>query len=246
MSKKKASGTSKSWHRVLGNIFVLTTALYGFSGAWHAFHKLSEKPEKEMIADRSQFSSNEMNFSLAGLSAFIKPNESFNTISIVKLNGENYWQLFVSKGKEKQKRYIHTKILKELPEGDTKYGCYLACQFSGQSNHSITHSKCLNQFTSQYSMMNKRLPVIEVGFADAENYYVETATGHLSAVTNSYDKAERFSFSNLHMHHYWEGWLGDKGKTIQKTILIASTLGLLLLALTGCRMYWRKKQGSKG
>jgi hypothetical protein len=88
-------------------------------------------------------------------------------------------------------------------------------------------------------MMNKRLPVIEVGFDEKKNYYVETSTGHLSAITDPYDKAERFSFSNLHMHHYLEDWLG---KTVQRTFLILTTLGLLLLALTGCWMYWKKRQ----
>jgi hypothetical protein len=244
MNKKKASGTSKSWHRALGNAFVLTTALYGLSGAWHAFHKLSESSEKEMVADRSQFLSNEVNFSFNDLNKNMKADEKLNNVSIVKMNGENYWQLFVSKGKEKQKRYINIQTLKQLADGDVKYGCYLACQFSNKPNHTITHSKCLNQFTRQYSMMNKRLPVIEVGFDKTQNYYVETSTGHLSAIANSCDKAERFSFSNLHMHHYWEDWFGDDGKSVQKTVLILSTLGLLLLALTGCRMYWRKKQKS--
>jgi hypothetical protein len=241
MSKKKAVTKSKSWHRTLGNVFVLTTALYGISGAWHTFHKLSEKSEKEIVADRSQFNAAEANLSLTDLKSQIKPNEKLTNVSIVKMNGENYWQLFLF-GKEKQKKYINTKTLKELKDGDIKYGCYLACQFSQKPNHTITHSKCLNGFTNQYSMMNKRLPVIEVGFDESENYYVETSTGHLSAVTNAYDKAERFSFSNLHMHHYLEHSFGSAGKTLQKTVLISSTLGLLLLALTGCWMYWRKRQ----
>jgi hypothetical protein len=239
IGKKKSTSTSKSWHRTLGNAFVLTTALYGISGAWHAFHKLSEKSGKEIVADHSQFSSDEVNFSFSDLTKFVKAKEKLTNVSIVKINGENYWQVYLSNGKEKQKKYINTNTLEELQDGDIKYGCYLACQFSGKSNHTITHSKCLNKFTNSYSMMNKRLPVIEVGFDAGENYYVETSTGHLSAITNSYDKAERFSFSNLHMHHYLEDWFG---KTSQKTFLIFTTLGLLLLALTGCRMYWKKRQ----
>lgn len=241
-SKKKATSSSKSWHRTLGNVFVLTTALYGFSGAWHAFHKLSEKTEKEIVADRSQFSADEMILPFYSLSKFVKTNEKLANVSVVKMNGENFWQLYLSNGKEKLKRYINTKTSEELKEGDIKYGCYLACRFSNQIDHRITHSKCLNQFTNSYSMMNKRLPVIEVGFDAGSNYYVETATGHLSAITNSHDKAERFSFSYLHMHHYWEDWLGTAGKSIQKTVFIATTLGLLLLALTGCWMYWKKRQ----
>jgi uncharacterized membrane protein YsdA (DUF1294 family) len=242
VGKKKAASASKSWHRTLGNVFVLATALYGASGAWHAFHKLSEKPGREITADRSQFSADEVSFSFPNLAKSAKENEKLTNVSIVKMNGENYWQLYLSKEKGKQKTYINTKTFEELADGDIKYGCFLACLFSNKTSHTITHSKCLDQFTNNYSMMNKRLPVIEVGFDASENYYVETSTGHLSAVTNSYDKAERFSFSNLHMHHYWEDWFGDKGKTIQKIVFISTTLGLLLLALTGCWMYWRKRQ----
>ena len=244
ISQKKVSSLGKSWHRILGNLFVVTTALYGISGAWHAFHKLSDKPGIEIISDRSEFPTDEINFSFADITKTLKINEKLNNISVVKMNNENYWQLFTSNGKEKLKKYIATKTLRELPNGDVEYGCYLACRFSDKPIHSITHNQCLNQFTNQYSMMNKRLPVIEVGFDEKENYYVETATGYLSAVTNTYDKAERFSFSNFHMHHYWEDLFGKSGKTFQKTVLIISTLGLLLLALTGCWMYWMKKQRS--
>ena len=244
MSTKKSSGGNKTWHRALGNVFVVTTALYGISGAWHGFDKLSEKQGKEIIANRSGFSTKEVHLSLSDITKTLKTNEKLSNVSLVKMNNENYWQLFISNGKAKQTKYINTKTMQELPGGDAQYGCYLACLFSNKPNHRITHNKCLNSFTNQYSMMNKRLPVIEVGFDGKENYYVETATGQLLAVINPYDKAERFSFSNLHMHHYWEHLFGKGGKIIQKTILIFTTLGLLLLALTGCWMYWTKKQKS--
>ena len=91
--------------------------------------------------------------------------------------------------------------------------------------------------------MKKRLPVVEVSFGEDKNYYVETSTGFLSAVSSTADQAERFSFSNLHMHHYWEDWFGkQKGKALKNIVLIASTLGLLLLAVTGMFMYIRKRR----
>jgi hypothetical protein len=92
-------------------------------------------------------------------------------------------------------------------------------------------------------MMNKRLPVIEVSFDTDENYYVETATGQLSAIVAASDRAERFSFSNLHMHHYWEMWLGKgMGKPAKNFLLITSSLGLLLLATTGILIYLNRKR----
>ena len=94
--------------------------------------------------------------------------------------------------------------------------------------------------------MNKRLPVWEVAFTDGSNSYVETATASLAAVSRPSDGAERFSFSNLHMHHYWEMWLGkETGKHVKNLVLLSSTLGLLLLAFTGMLIYLSKKQGKQ-
>jgi hypothetical protein len=241
IKKKKASTAGKSWHRSLGNIFVATTMLYGLSGAWHAFHKLSEPSEQWGLSDSAVFASSTLNFSFADFQKNLKAGEKLNNVSIVKIDGEQYWQLSVSKGKDKKKKYIHTKTFTELPNGDARYACYLACLFSGNAASSIVHTNSIYKFNNRYSMMNKRLPVIEVSFTGSENYYLETSTGSLSAVTDRYDEAERFSFSNLHMHHYCEHWFGNNGKTIQKTILIATTLGLLLLALTGLFIYFIKK-----
>jgi hypothetical protein len=241
--KKTVQGkTNRTWHRRLGNVFVVTTLLYAFSGAWHSFHKLSENPETKTVADRSEFSAQQVSLSLATLAARLSSQEKLMNVSIVKIDNKNYWQVSVSKGKEKQKKYFDVQDLSELENGDVKYGCYLACLFSNKSNQSIKQAACLTDFTHSYSMMNKRLPVMEIVFDNDENYYVETATGQLSAITKSSDKAERFSFSNLHMHHYWEMWFDkNSGKTAKNIVLISSTLGLLLLALTGIAMYSRKK-----
>jgi len=122
------------------------------------------------------------------------------------------------------------------------YAGFLSSAFSSERPGHILRSSTLTAFNNRYSMMNKRLPVEEVTFDDGKNYYIETSTGTLASVTTPGDEAERFTFSNLHMHHYWEMWLGkDNGKTAKNIVLISSTLGLLLLALTGIMMYSRKK-----
>jgi uncharacterized membrane protein YsdA (DUF1294 family) len=243
--RKNASSTVKWWHRTLGNVFVVTTALYGLSGAWHALYKLSDQSKTQTVKDHSEFTTDEIKgFSIGEFRKTMKRGEKMNDVSIVKMNGENYWQLFMSKGKERQRRYIRTSTLQELTDGDVNYGCYLACQFAQRSNQSIAGGRSIARFTPQYSMMNKRLPVVEVSFKENEKYYVETATGQLSTFTSPYSTAERFSFSNLHMHHYWEDWFHDNGKPAQKALLISSTLGLLLLALTGSITWWRRKRRS--
>jgi hypothetical protein len=41
------------------------------------------------------------------------------------------------------------------------------------------------------------------------------ATCYLATVTGRADKIERFSFTNLHMHHYWKcGWVRMQAKRL--------------------------------
>ncbi len=236
----------KNRHRIFGNIFVATTLLYALSGGWHSLHKIGKEDPRKNYTVRNSYSVEKIDFDPVLASSYLKNKEKLFDASIVQMDGENYWQLSISKEKEKYKRYIAVSTGKELVDGDNKYGCYLACNFSGSNEHNITHSQCLKTFTNKYSMMNKRLPVIEVGFEGGENYYVETSSSTLSAVVDPTDRMERFSFSNLHMHHYWEDWLGKSwGKTMRNSFLIATTLGLLLLALTGMLLYLKKKRAMK-
>ena len=238
LKKKKAGSAGKRWHQWLGNAFLVTTLLYAFSGAWHAFQKLPAKPSTYNTYGHV-FSSDDMNNKY--LSLIFSHKQQINDISVVKIGAENYWQLFCTDGKRKTKQYIHTTSGQTLQNGDMKYAEELAKKIKANGAF-IKHTQQLTSFNHQYSMMNKRLPVVEVGFGDGETYYVETATGSLATVTRPGDAAERFSFSNLHMHHYWEMWIGkDAGKTVRNTVLISSTAGLMLLALTGTLIYIRKR-----
>ena len=242
--KKKRSGPQRIAHRVLGNIFVLTTLLYSFSGAWHSFHKISSN-EVQQIKDRAEFTSKELNLNLWDMAHTLGKKEKLTGISSIRMDGLLYWQLGISNGSKNFKRYLDPRTCQEVADGDEKYGAYLAATFAAQSQKAIHSSRALTQFNSRYSMMNKRLPVIEVAFQNAPAYYVETSTGSLSAVIGAQDRAERASFSNLHMHHYWEDWLGkEKGKAAERIMLISSTLGLLLLVLTGLLIY-RNRQVKK-
>jgi len=89
--------------------------------------------------------------------------------------------------------------------------------------------------------MNKRLPVVKNRLANDDAVYIDPSTGAVAAISNSSESAERFSFSNLHMYHFWEMWLGKTVGTFMKNLfLISSTLGLLLVALSGVLIYTRR------
>lgn len=232
----------KNRHRTLGNLFVLTTMLYAFSGAWHSLHKIGND-KTEGMAVQNSFATSDLQLDKMSMTGHLQEGEKLSGVSIVSIKDNDYWQYSIQKGKEKFKRYIETKTGKTLKFGDQHYAAYLAAKFSGLPAEKISNIETINAFNHHYSMMNKRLPVIEIGYSNGEDYYIETATGRLSAIINEKDRAERFSFSNFHMHHYWEMWLDKKyGKSVRNSVLIASTLGLLILAITGLMMYLRKKR----
>ncbi len=58
--KKPGITTGRSWHRLLGNVFLLTTLLYAFSGAWHAFAKLPARKLMSPSATTASFSQQEI------------------------------------------------------------------------------------------------------------------------------------------------------------------------------------------
>lgn len=242
--KKKGVSANKRWHRVLGNVFLLTTLLYAFSGAWHAFAKLPQKPR--LSVTKASIASNEIATDVRKVFSSYYSGEKLTNLSVTKMNGEVYWQLSYKKEKDIEKKYVNTKTGIVLQNGDAQYSAFLAAAFKNAKREDITSTTTVASFNHRYIMMNKRLPVMENRFANGEAVLVETATGEIAAVTKPADEAERFSFSNLHMHHYWEMWLGkETGKTMKTTVLIASTLGLLLLALSGTMIYLKKRTDNK-
>lgn len=234
---------ARKTHRVFGNIFLITTLLYAFSGGWHAFKQVPLQTDYSVFTGQSVFSAGELNMDWNRLNTLQSKNEKLAGISVVKINNLNYWQLaYKNKANKIEKKYVQTGTLAILPEGDLKYAGYLACRFNGKKEQTITGIKNITAFNQEYSIMNKRLPVIQVSFEDGDNSFIETSTGSLALSSGQMDRAERFSFSNLHMYHYWDMWLGKgKGQSYRNIALAATTGGLLLVAFTGIFLYLLKR-----
>ncbi len=241
----KNNGSSRKFHRVLGNAFVVTTMLYAFSGGWHSLHKLQQKEivDREIqpaistgqlkMDHRKFFSLNDTTIKPLNFSAFL-------------MNDEVLWQLSLSKEGRKQNLYFRPDGSSLVQDGEKKHAVYLANRFSGKPVDEVEAVKPITKFNNRYSMMKKRLPVMEVRFKDGTSWFIDISTGVTAGVAGPGDEAERFSFSNLHMHHYWDELLGKKkGKVFKNLVLISSTLGLMLLALTGIMMYRTKMKKRK-
>ncbi|HEX2630200.1 MAG TPA: PepSY domain-containing protein, partial [Chitinophagaceae bacterium] len=89
---KQKKNISVYTHRILGYTVLLTTALYGFSGAWHAFRKVVPANTIRKNLERS-FSSADLALSLDAVNSGIRRGEKLADISVVQLNDKIYWQI---------------------------------------------------------------------------------------------------------------------------------------------------------
>jgi hypothetical protein len=242
-SKNKGKNLrNRKAHRIIGNVFVLTTVLFAFSGAWHSLHKTGKK---DILAEPpgSVITVSEMPvYDVLACSNLFRAEELSN-FSIARVSGKVCLVLSLKKKNRKYKRYVDTETGKEFFRGEQMHALGLARHYSGLPNAALRSIKSVHSFSNRYSMMNKKLPVWEVQLQGArKTYYIETSTGLLSSLAGNADAAERFSFSQLHMHHYWEDLFGKEyGKPLKNGVLIGSTLGLFLLSLTGLLLYACRK-----
>jgi hypothetical protein len=244
-SKSKTATGAKGWHYILGNIFFVTTLLFAFSGAWHAFAKLPANETNHTKIPQA-ISANDLNIRWNEIVRSLGKDEQLVNVSAVSMGSEIFWQVTYACKKLQGKKYINTKTGESLVDGDLLYGRHLATTITDRKNETVTSVKNVTQFSNSYSMMNKRLPVIETSFKNGDKIFIETVTGSVAGTSSSSVQAERFSFSNLHMHHYWEMWLGKSaGNFAKNSVLISSTLGLAVLALTGLLVYFKKKINTK-
>ncbi|MDR3712261.1 MAG: PepSY domain-containing protein [Puia sp.] len=130
-----------------------------------------------------------------------------------------------------------------LEEGERRYADWLATGFSGYPATDIISTKQITKFDGDYNFTNKRLPVWQVAYPQNshECYYVETATGSLSARVNDRDKLEGYSFAFLHKHEFLGG-IGKWAKDASTMFWAAAQIFMVALGLFLYFRWVRKRQ----
>ena len=225
----------RRWHRKVAIATSITTLLFTFSGAFHAFEKFT--PDNRL----NYFCTSDINVNLLTpdwnkITSAVSQEYPVINISIVKMNSKYYWQVY-QKGSEgsSQKTYLDTEDYSILQKGDSQYASFLANTFSGNQNSEISGTEEIVKFGGEYGFVNKRLPVMKIQYNknDNERYYVETLTGNLSVKVQDKDMLEGYSFAMFHKYHFMD-FLGKSGRDILTVIaavanLLVTILGIILL-----------------
>ncbi|UKJ08781.1 PepSY-associated TM helix domain-containing protein [Solitalea lacus] len=263
---KKRSGTVRyrRVHRQIAIVVSVTTLMFTFSGAYHAFKKF-EPDNRQNYFVEYEFKAKNLGLCFDSIAT----KYQVKNVSLVQMNNTSYVRLtcsssvtnkgeccekmnmaaakFGEKGKadSEEIRYLSIPDLKELPNGEEQYARFMATTFSKNSDEKIVSATSINEFKGEYGFVNKRLPVYKVQFATNynERWYVETSSGKMAAKINDMDLREGLSFSMLHKFHFADGI----GKTTRDVLTVIAALGNLMAALAGIilLLIWYKRKKEK-
>jgi uncharacterized iron-regulated membrane protein len=108
---------------------------------------------------------------------------------------------------------------------------------SGKSIHDIVSTEWITKFAKEYGFIFKRIPVIKVQMNDADQtrYYIEPATGILSAKVRNIDGFEGFIFAYLHK------WSFESiNKDLRDILVSVFALSNIVVALLGFYLFTRR------
>jgi hypothetical protein len=92
----------------------------------------------------------------------------------------------------------------------------------------------VTQFNDEYGFAFKRLPVLEVQFADGVNAYVDPADGAVAAVIDTADRVEGWVFGYVHKIEWLAPLAGTMGRDIAAAL---SAFALIIAAYLGLALY---------
>ncbi len=221
-SKKVAGNAmikSRRNHRYTSIIISLFTLMFTFSGAYHALSKFKVDTRDQFYTEHAFYTAaTDFNFgAIQGIARAPVLN-----ISLVSINGSNYWQVVkkqqgtASFRKDLMKDakapipatiYISTQNNSVLPDGELQYAKYLATKFSNHQPGEIVSADPVTKFAGDYNFLDKRLPVWKISYKanNNERWFIETSTGKLSKRINDIDLLEDYSFAFLHKHEFLSG-----------------------------------------
>lgn len=188
-------------------------------------------------------------------STYIKPQlinhpegqSTVNNFRLVNIDGQPYYQT----EKDNFYNYYNAKTGAHLPNGDNIYAKQLARYFLGDKTSGIERVERIDEFTSEYKVINRLLPAYKVSFKrdDGMDVYVHTPSSRLGTLNNSFRKGYMWFFS---MFHNWN-FLGQGHSVLKTTVVfvfsvlvfVAGSLGLGIYVVNRKKFKARKAKSDK-
>ena len=245
---------SRRSHRYTSISISVFTLFFTFSGAYHAFSKLSVDKRDQIYTDYV-YPRAAIHFSFQDIQK-ITQNPILN-ISIVHMDNTDYWQVV----KKNETSPLHNDLMKdsgipmpaiayyqldkmkELTDGETKYAKFLATKFSGYPSDKIISLEPVTKFTGDYNFADKKLPVWRISYDENshDRLFVETSTGKLSKRINTPGLWEDYSFNFLHKHEFL-AWAGKSWKDFSTMFWAMAQIAVVIV---GLQFYFKLRKSRK-
>ncbi|MDD4927959.1 MAG: PepSY domain-containing protein [Gallionella sp.] len=237
----------RRWHRSVGILVSLSALLFVVSAEWHLLgsERRGVLPVMQGLIPVDQLA----------LPEFVR-HGMWGKINVMQVEGGALYQLqamlpnpprSVEGGEHDHRAATHdikpavTYVNADgvvIHEGVKKHAVWLAGQVCGMGSDKVEDIKLISGFAGEYGFLNKRLPVWRVAYETDDHLacYVETSTNSLATMVRDADRAEGWSFSNLHKYH----WLDFAGKDVRDFVMGLFCLGNLLIAVLGLWMFTKR------
>ncbi len=185
-------------------------------------------------------------------------DQPLNAISIVRASGEKLLlrmgiaqernngqhitraKKYEGRPTEKNALYIDAQTGKKVELNDRERAIWLATQFSGYAENTISNVSIVTRFGGGYDFRNKRLPVWNISFNDSQgtSMYIDPVTGVLVDQARNIDKTESLSFSLLHK---WNHLNIIMSRQMRDTLIVITLLLCCGMGIVGL-LFSRKKR----
>ncbi len=253
--QRKLPQASRRWHRYLGYALWLPLLGWSVSGFYHLLQSAYVQPVAGLkLAPAFSLSATDLSTPLESDWLLQYQGRSLNSISLLAL-GKNEsegdaasptslaWRLSLqpalTEPVSRQQRYRgqpteQQVVYRDAASGtplvldDRQYARQLATQFTAWPAERIVSMEKITRFGPGYDFRNKRLPVWQLQYDDAEQtrIFIDPQTAALVDRNRAIDRAESLSFALLHKWNHLTPLMGRQ----PRDILIVATLLLCLLA----------------
>ncbi|MDZ4144268.1 MAG: PepSY domain-containing protein [Burkholderiales bacterium] len=215
-------------HRWAGLVACAGLLMWSLSGLLHPVMTRLQPPPATRAAPTHVA---QLDLALAPAAAMARAGVDFvDTIRVVSWPQGSFYQLALPGRSELQ--YLDVNTAQVLDGGDAAYAQYLARHFLGDAESAVTAVERVTRFDSEYSEVNRLLPVYRVRFGrdDGMRAYVDTASSRLATLTDNRKAVLSRLFTNLHTWKFLSG----------EPRLRLALMGLLVAAivLTGVLGAW--------
>ena len=222
-------------HRILSLVVFIPVILWSLSGILHPVmaNWFKIRPAQRALI-QTPFDKDSTRLSPQRVCE-INDISSIENIGIIRLEGQEYYQIKT----DGKLNYYCTQKGETLVDGDEIYAQYLARYYSGDSTSPINQIEVVSNYTGEYKIINRLLPVYKVSFdrSDGLEVYVETESGGLGTLNDNNRKSYLWLFS---MFHNWD-FLGSS-VGLKSSAILSFSICVFITGILGLIIYWKNRK----